>query len=717
MNNAENYDELLLQIKTLEKSIVDNNKKLYEINNCINSDATSCNEWWIENQINICRDDLNIQVQKLNFLEKRLVSIKELKQNKSKIAVDRTDELLEFEKASGISLRNEKKVWATDNTSSSDIIDKGFETKVGKNLMAVLASLFIFISIILFAIIISPSLTDTIKVAALFVVTTSASALGIYKLNKRKEDVFWLAVSGCGLGGFYITLFLCNVYFKMIGNIPLYACLLLWSVLVCVLSKLRSYVFQIIGYTGIVISVIFGLMVTASTETTQLGLLVIYTIISLSMFGIANLNRDDYSRNIPSIITSTICEFSIVGVLPDANLLWIKLVLTAYILAKIFLMLYVANPEKARVTQSVTIAVRSLSLWLYMRVSMADVSGHVIKSLIVLGFMILIHYLYELKKIDNRYDECEPGTVLGFMSFIYVLEIIVMGNEYISILIIPIIYIVLGKLLGKQKYYLMAVIVVGIEMFARVSEHLVILLAYIVVCMAVASIVLGRLEKRRCRVFNIPMYCCLYFMLTVCLGELFENAVITVLVPTAINMLMCVFEVYKHDGKQEKGMLITHVSINAFEMLVIMRGIIEYKNPYIFIVAAMIAFSLTTKKLIDMNNIKTSIYVGIKYTVVVLAILYRFNVVNYAVSGVLFMIAIISIIIGFVIKRQGLRIYGFILSLLSIAKLVLLDIEYSNLTGRAIGFFVCGILCFGISFIYNVVDKKMSANDDKASNA
>ena len=41
-------------------------------------------------------------------------------------------------------------------------------------------------------------------------------------------------------------------------------------------------------------------------------------------------------------------------------------------------------------------------------------------------------------------------------------------------------------------------------------------------------------------------------------------------------------------------------------------------------------------------------------------------------------------------------------------QLILLDITYDNTIGHALSFFVCGILCFVISTIYNIVDKKIN---------
>lgn len=50
--------------------------------------------------------------------------------------------------------------------------------------------------------------------------------------------------------------------------------------------------------------------------------------------------------------------------------------------------------------------------------------------------------------------------------------------------------------------------------------------------------------------------------------------------------------------------------------------------------------------------------------------------------------------------------------LLCVVKLVLVDIRYDNVLLRAAGFFVGGILCFGISLVYNLVDKWMGRREN-----
>ena len=44
-------------------------------------------------------------------------------------------------------------------------------------------------------------------------------------------------------------------------------------------------------------------------------------------------------------------------------------------------------------------------------------------------------------------------------------------------------------------------------------------------------------------------------------------------------------------------------------------------------------------------------------------------------------------------------------------KLVMVDIKYDNVLGNALSFFISGLICFGISALYSIADKKLARDD------
>jgi hypothetical protein len=101
-------------------------------------------------------------------------------------------------------------------------------------------------------------------------------------------------------------------------------------------------------------------------------------------------------------------------------------------------------------------------------------------------------------------------------------------------------------------------------------------------------------------------------------------------------------------------------------------------------------------------------YIGFKLTLLMIVCLASYSAANYIISIACFILSIASIIAGFGLSRKSFRIYGLVLSLISIVKLIMIDIRYENTIGHAFSFFACGTLCFVISMIYHGIDKKMS---------
>ena len=126
------------------------------------------------------------------------------------------------------------------------------------------------------------------------------------------------------------------------------------------------------------------------------------------------------------------------------------------------------------------------------------------------------------------------------------------------------------------------------------------------------------------------------------------------------------------------------------------------------ILAVLVVFMVNAKNLLDRReHYGYAIYVGIKFTILVIVILKSFESASFVFSIACFALAIASIVIGFAGQYRALRVYGLVLSMISTFKLIMVDISYDNTLGNAVSFFVSGILCFVISLIYNYIDGRM----------
>ena len=121
---------------------------------------------------------------------------------------------------------------------------RDYEKLFGRNFMGIFASVLIFISLIIFATLMLPYLTDTIKLIGLYVISFAILAAGYIPAKKNRTNKFFTALIGCGIGSLYISLLLSDLYFKVIGDMTLYILILIWAVLVKYLPGMKNMVFH-----------------------------------------------------------------------------------------------------------------------------------------------------------------------------------------------------------------------------------------------------------------------------------------------------------------------------------------------------------------------------------------------------------------------------------------------------------------------------------------
>ena len=81
---------------------------------------------------------------------------------------------------------------------------KDLEKTLGKSVMGVMASVLIFVALIMFAIVALPSMTDTIKMIAMFVISGGITGIGVMLMKKDQKNAFNASIAGCGIGAVFI---------------------------------------------------------------------------------------------------------------------------------------------------------------------------------------------------------------------------------------------------------------------------------------------------------------------------------------------------------------------------------------------------------------------------------------------------------------------------------------------------------------------------------
>lgn len=610
------------------------------------------------------------------------------------------------------------------------------ENIIGKSWMGIFASVLIFVSFILFATLLAPFITDTIKMAAMYVVSISFTLFGLIKLRKHHNRLY-LAICSCGVGAVYISLFLTNLYFKAMGDTTLYLFILIWAVFVCYLSRWRDRVFQIIGQCGITIALLFGIILCVDIkDNARFFLLSLFFVVTAAVFYLSSYSRE-FHKNIVNNVFNVIhlflllmgfCMMDAPRLFSGENLsggwstyfIEITGFVILFFLLLQFVLFLISRLKENNAGFGLFMNVNTI-LMIFFIFRMTYGAKNSLRGVFYLGIGFLLLAVIERKFVDRKDDGRLLMQLFVLPLFILSVYMISFFQDHIGLSFVMILFVMLGYYQNDAVYKYGSLVMAVIYCFADMKypmEHLCLGLLFFAI-----FAVFIYLKKEQ---YHISYKLCAYFigLLFVSIGlyNLLDGADInrdvsrTVIFTIAalLNILASKsifikdFQTMQTEEISAGATRITNGLFMAYSLYVITDTDNDICH-FILVLLAVILFMANTKNLLERHKgMWPGIYIGIKLTVLVITILSSYDTVNYVISISVFVFAIISIIIGFKFNFKSFRIYGLILSLISVAKLILVDISYDNTLGHALSFFVCGILCFVISMIYHLIDKKVT---------
>ena len=621
-----------------------------------------------------------------------------------------------------------------------------YEKIFGKSLMGIFASILIFISLIIFATLILPYLNDTMKLIGLYVLSFGILGAGLFLYHKNKNNKFFIAVIGCGTGSLYLSLLLSNLYFKVMGDVALYCFILVWAVLVKNMTRLKNLVFQIIGQSGIFIATVLGTILCVSDgDEKKFFVLAVFYLLSSCVFSEIDKpylkymirfrkDADDNRTFVPSPcyedrLCSHICK--------SLN-------------AMVFVIGFAFMDASGFKTAGILLLMLYLLLEYYFTFRETCRHGLAFQMLTVANTFLMIIFFYEVKLIPRKYSDIfiylaaiavlifaelkNAGFKIYTLIWCAILAFVGCCNNdwtrehlYVYLTVIP--FLLYGKWKNRNMYLNTGVVYLGGFWTILASYEYSVLASY--KYSGLRSIECFIMMAAACAAF---LYVCHkadfvgvkisgYIIMCLTIIE-FADSVVFVLMKDynavhihqieyisskakliaffVIALTHLVLSKFKYFGtkKPVEGMMFT---INALLMFagIIMMHDMPWQIPTILI--TVLLFLINSKNLLPRHK-WAGYYIAFKYTILMISILSSFDAENYIISICLLLFAIASIVAGFYKDTASFRLYGLILSMISVIKLVLIDIHYDSTLENALSFFVCGVLCFIISFIYHKID-------------
>lgn len=604
---------------------------------------------------------------------------------------------------------------------------KDFEKTFGKAVLPVCASILIFISFIFFAAIVLPYLNHTVKMVLMYAVSIVIMLTGGILLLHDRENKAFLAITGCGMGALYLSLFLSDFYFRVMSDAALYIGLFIWAAVVCVLSRLRSSMFLIIGQIGVNLSVLLGAVLCGGTEDTgKLLLLVIYNILTQAVFYFSHLQRE-YNRNMANHVSWCIGMLILTVAVNDSYTDGT----VEGMVASILLLLAACLPIVLGVTilhtdskQNVAFGIlNSLYLWaVYALISYRF--ENIIFFVVGIAAMILVALEARIPGTNHAGKIIFQCTLffqilLAWMSVDFL-------QEYISVVPLATACLIYGFCRKDTMYKIAgmgyAILFLLVPMNGGTQLFLGLLLTACV-------IVLLCCFKDQYRTWmKVSAYAMFLLFLIEALSRIMDYTVwdndvqglVMLFILVVVNIVMTKVPALRRNlatREEELGVSIETGIIQIILMLIGYFVVTRTDQPILHMMAVVLGFVLVCTNSYSLVTGKNggwmSVYVGTKLLLFFMVALSSYEVPQFLLSFAGLLLATVCIVSGFLAGlRTGrdfkpLRIYGLVLVMICLIKLILIDIHYDNHLLRAVSFFVSGVLCFGISLLYNLADKKI----------
>lgn len=604
-----------------------------------------------------------------------------------------------------------------------DTSKKGIFTEswIGSHLMGIAASILIFISLVLFAKLLIPYLSDVVKVGLMFAGSILLTGIGFYFHKKKPENSFFSALFACGEGCLYLSIIVTRAVFMYFNDIEMYVMLLLWGLMVVFIDKKKSLLFQIIADMGFLVAVFFsGNMSSYKLIFPMLGYIIVMAVVYLFVF-----SKKRLSRNIQigvSMFALIIFEGNITSNFGrNTSALFVLGILTAIFTVSYVILLGLRL--KFQQPESLIWALAAACIALVSFV--VTVLAHPYEEAMICGFVALLGIIGEIYLIleDQKSHEPDLNVINAiWTSLLFLVLITYAGFELPKLIDTGIIYILFLAMMcyGLFKQFDIVKVQAGglaiWTMFYMFAPDAPVMLAFCALCFfafcfIAETFVLG--EKNYIK--NTA-----YFMMLIALAKFSyemglridqnEAELISIAAFSLVNALAIGLKFFTYgEGEENSPINIALNVLNGCMLLITLFIMFDVSRTWMvwgYICLAVVLGCINLGRHIR-NGGGELLYAGIKFGVILLFSLLANECENYLVSVIILAFAIVCIVGGFMLKNKGkcLRIYGLVLSMICVFKFIMVDISYENSIGHAISFLISGVLCFAISAIYNHFEK------------
>ncbi len=617
----------------------------------------------------------------------------------------------------------------------------------GRNLMGILASVLILIGMVLFGTVVVPALSDGMKILCMYLISFLVTAAGMLFMKKSPANKFFISLTGLGAGGVFLSLIMSNVYFHLFGDLLTYFLLFVWAAGTIFLSRYEKKlsgtdhkikIFEIIGQLGVMISVILGCVLCAGRKDSfKFLMLAVYHLIAVFTFHCSTVKTAKTENRIMLSagkykVQNHIFKLMNLWILILSYLIFIitpgstyRMTVKEFLITFVFFMTLAVDLLTAYKEEKDTDFSHAWYHAFFIAYALPGVllflqSGLLRLPEILLSYALCVLLLLFIESQEKKYA---PAAEIPLFCIILLLLIRKEASAGILSILLAVIPLMLIGMRKKNDIWLGAATAsVYLWTFGQLLFYSVNLQTILAVslCTVVYLYIRTKTENTAVRLFGYPII----LIAVTAIFSIYFTDIIDHLIGNEIRHFKAIsafsiagiFHIImtKTDCFHSPDEKVLSRVINVILMLMGCQAISHHEIPFIPILIAVGVFTLNSRELLEEQEAKqrpdnrpywVMAYITFKYTILLAVILYAFQTPEFLISISLLVFAVCSIIAGFWKKKKGYRLYGLVLSMISIFKLVMLDADIKDAVTGSVSFIICGLLCFAISFIYNKIQK------------
>lgn len=643
---------------------------------------------------------------------------------------------------------------------------KDSEAMIGKYLIGTLSAILIFVACASFASLIWDQISDGVKLGIMLIFSISISGVGFWMIQKKRSPIAAVTL-GIGAGSLFISILSANLAFHMIGNNTSLILAGAWAIgFILASQRSKLYFLTVIAYVGSFITLIFGLSLMHSGADYMLLSLFALCIAGVMLF--TSWQADGFEKRTNTLLSLGNFTVLLVGGLADTTLGNSKLIdsglthifLLVLIYGLMNLYLKLLEPQKPHplylfmnvaITLLTAVSIGLINeayydlstmagLWLFFSINLIQlaISRTTLQSMerhltiyyswvLALGFMFIGLEGYEspagisvivmiLLASDVLLKRKSPT---GLMAGILVLDAFLLNmatGDHVLCALIGVIDVGLFAYLLWQRFEKLAV------EKGELSEAALKVMGLLVLVLSCFGTLASLGEALNFDSFSDYLSVTLgYCLAAASVIGLLVKGFFKPWVPMALIEGMA-------DGKPladtaARGAKTLRIAYNALLIILYIFGLFLMQDVDLLILQFVLTLAVLAVALVQSrewlvrdqkDDMISGLWMVIKYlmfawTAVWSYFDYSIDSVLYSVAGL--MVAIAWISLGFYLKVKSVRLYGLVLTLVMVAKFIIVDLSGENSMTRVLALIVGGVLCFIISYIYNKLSTSEKVDD------